>query len=208
MFSLQTIFGSGKQFYSLLNEAAHATHDSTKALYEMMRICETQPTLDAFKLARKRERAALNKIDNNLVNSFITPIEREDIQALASVLHKIPKLVEGFAHRYVLAIRHVRQIDFAPRAAMLERANAVVVDMVGQLEKMNLDHMSALNDKLHTLENEADRLILELYRDIYSGNVDNFHSFLLKEFFEILERAIDRCQEAGNVVYQIVLKNS
>ena len=47
-----------------------------------------------------------------------------------------------------------------------------------------------------------------LYRDIYSGRLDNLQMFLLKEFFEILEKAIDRCREAGVVVYQIVLKNS
>ena len=57
-------------------------------------------------------------------------------------------------------------------------------------------------------ENEADRLMLELYREIYSGRLDNLQMFLLKEFFEILEKAIDRCREAGVVVYQIVLKNS
>ena len=53
-----------------------------------------------------------------------------------------------------------------------------------------------------------DRLMLELYRDIYSGRLDNLQMFLLKEFFEILEKAIDRCREAGVVAYEIVLKNS
>ena len=72
---------------------------------------------------------------------------------------------------------------------------------------MNLDRMTALNEKLRSLENEADRLML-LYRDIYSGRLDNLQMFLLKEFFEILEKAIDRCREAGVVAYQIVLKNS
>ena len=68
--------------------------------------------------------------------------------------------------------------------------------------------MTALNEKLRSLENEADRLMLELYRDIYSGRPDNLQMFLLKEFFEIPEKAIDRCREAGVVAYQIVLKNS
>ena len=37
MFSLQTIFGSGKQFFALLDEAASAAHDSTRALYQMLK---------------------------------------------------------------------------------------------------------------------------------------------------------------------------
>lgn len=208
MFSLQTIFGSGKQFYVLLDDAAQAAYDSAKALHTMMREGESLPALDAFKLARLRGRASSEKISQALVDSFITPIEREDIEALGSALYKIPKQIEKFADRYSLAVKHLDQIDFAPRAAMLEQAAAVVVEMVADLRHMNLDRMTALNEKLRALENEADRLMLELYRDIYSGRLDHLQMFLLKEFFEILEKAIDRCRGAGVVAYQIVLKNS
>ncbi len=208
MFSLQTIFGSGKQFYTLLDEAAVAASDAAKALHSMLREADRQPALDAFKLARLRERAASDKISQALVDSFMTPIEREDIEALGSALYKIPKQIEKFADRYSLATTHLEHIDFAPRAAMLEQAAGVVVEMVADLRHMNLDRMTALNEKLRSLENEADRLMLELYRDIYSGRLDNLQMFLLKEFFEILEKALDLCREAGVVAYQIVLKNS
>ena len=208
MFSLQTIFGQGKQFYALLDEAADAAHESTKALHEMLREPKRTHALDAFKLARQRERTASDKISQALVDSFITPIEREDIEALASALYKIPKQVERFADRYALARHRLDDIDFAPRAAMLEQAAGVVVEMVKELHKLRLEPMKALNDRLRVLEAEADRLILELHRDIYSGRLDASEMFLLKEFFEILEKAIDRCREAGVVAYEIALKNS
>ena len=209
MFSLQTIFGQGNQFYTLLEEAAVVAHDSAKALHAMLRDgSDRQPALDAFKLARLRERETSDKISQALVDSFITPIEREDIEALGTALYKIPKQIEKFADRYSLATQHLEHIDFAPRAAMLEQASGVVVEMVRQLRHLKLEPMKALNDKLRTLENEADRLMLELYRDIYSGKLDPLQMFLLKEFFEILEKAIDRCREAGVVAYEIVLKNS
>jgi uncharacterized protein Yka (UPF0111/DUF47 family) len=208
MFSLQTIFGQGKQFYALLDEAADAAHESTKALHEMLREPKRTHALDAFKLARQRERTASDKISQALVDSFITPIEREDIEALASALYKIPKQVERFADRYALARHRLDGIDFAPRAAMLEQAAGVVVEMVKELHKLRLEPMKALNDRLRVLEAEADRLILELHRDIYSGRLDASEMFLLKEFFEILEKAIDRCREAGVVAYEIALKNS
>jgi uncharacterized protein Yka (UPF0111/DUF47 family) len=208
MFSLQTIFGQGMQFYTLLESAAVAAHDSTKALHVMLQDNRRPPALDAFKLARQREREASEKISQELVNSFITPIEREDIEALGSALYKIPKQVEKFADRYTLALMHLEGIDFAPRAAMLEQAASVVVEMVHELRHLKIEKMKALNDKLRSIEIEADRLMLELYRDIYSGKLDNLQMFLLKEFFEILEKAIDRCREAGVVAYQIVLKNS
>ena len=208
MFSLQTMFGQGNQFYTLLEDAAVAAHDSAKALHVMLKGSERQPALDAFKLARQRERDASDQISQALVDSFITPIEREDIEALGSALYKIPKQVEKFADRYSLALQHLEHIDFAPRAAMLEQAASVVVEMVHEIKKMNIDRMTSLNEKLRAIENEADRLMLELYRDIYSGKLDPLQMFLLKEFFEILEKAIDRCREAGVVTYEIVLKNS
>ncbi|MGH8033427.1 MAG: DUF47 domain-containing protein [Luteimonas sp.] len=208
MFSLQTIFGSGKQFYVLLDQGAQAAHDSTVELHAMLKAPGQTHALDKFKLARQRERTVSDKIGKALVDSFITPIEREDIESLASALYKIPKQVEKFADRYMLARHQLAGIDFAPRAAMLEQAAAVVVEMVRDLQKMNIDRMTALNEKLRVLEAEADRLMLELHRDIFSGNLDIREMFLLKEFFEILEKAIDRCREAGVVAYQIVLKNS
>ncbi|KGM50936.1 pit accessory protein [Lysobacter concretionis Ko07 = DSM 16239] len=208
MFSLQTMFGQGNQFYDLLEESAVAAHDSAKALHEMLKVTEREPALDAFKLARLRQRDVSEKISQELVDSFITPIEREDIEALTSALYKIPKQIEKFADRYSLALQHLGHIDFAPRAAMLEQAAAVVVEMIKLLRKMKLEPMKALNDELRSIENEADRLMLELYRDIYSGKLGPLQMFLLKEFFEILEKAIDRCREAGVVAYDIVLKNS
>ncbi|MUV15382.1 DUF47 domain-containing protein [Noviluteimonas gilva] len=208
MFSLQTIFGQGKQFYSLLNDAAVAAHDSTVALHDMLKSPERTPALEAFKLARQRERVASDKISQALVDSFITPIEREDIESLASALYKIPKQVERFADRYALARHRLDGIDFAPRAAMLEQAAQVVVKMVAELTQLRLEPMKQLNDRLRVIEAEADRLILELHRDIYSGRLDAAEMFLLKEFFEILEKAIDRCREAGVVAYSIALKNS
>ena len=162
MFSLQTIFGSGQQFFSLLDESAAAAHESAKALHTMMKAPDRQPALDAFKLARQRERAASDKIGQALVDSFITPIEREDIEALGSALYKIPKQIEKFADRYSLAVAHLEHIDFAPRAAMLEQAAGVVVEMVHELVRLDIDRMTALNEKLRAIENEADRLMLEL----------------------------------------------
>ena len=208
MFSLQTLSRQGKQFYSLFNEAADDAYDSTKALHAMLRERARQPSMEPFKTARQRERVAIDKISQALVDSFITPFEREDIEALSCALYKIPRQDERFADRYALAQHRLEGIDFAPRAEMLDEAAGVVVEMVRELPTLRLEPMKSLNDRLRVIEMEADRLILELHRDIYSGTLDPGEMFLLKEFFEIMEKAIDRCREAGVVAYEIVLKNS
>jgi len=209
MFSLQTIFGKGDKFYGLLEASAAASRESTRALSELLASPAGQRSLDRFKLARQKEKDLNAQISQELVNTFVTVLEREDIDALNSALYKVPKAVEKFAERYTLAAARVGDVDFGPRAAMLEKAAEVIEEMVGLLRKgMNLDSTKTLNDKMQAIEAEADRQILELYRESYTRETDPMRYLILKDLFEILEKAIDRCRDAGNVIYQIVLKNA
>jgi len=102
--------------------------------------------------------------------------------------------------------------EYAPYFLQTENAWEVydlVEEMVGLLRKgMNIDTSKALNDKMQAIEAEADRQILELYRDTYAKETDPMRYLILKDLFELLEKAIDRCRDAGNVVHQVVLKNS
>jgi uncharacterized protein Yka (UPF0111/DUF47 family) len=209
MFSLQTIFGKGDKFYGLLEASAAAASESTRALTDLLRMPATERSLEKFKLARQREKDLAAQISHELVNTFVTALEREDIEALSNVLYKIPKVIEKFAERYVLAAGRLADIDFVPRAKMLEQCCSVLEEMVGQLRKgMNIEASKSLNDKMQAIEAEADRLILELYRDTYQNETDPMRYMILKDLFEMLEKAIDRCRDAGNVVHGIVLKNS
>ena len=74
---------------------------------------------------------------------------------------------------------------------------------------MKLEPMKALNDQLRVARDRgrpADPGAVP--RHLLRPASTACEMFLLKEFFEILEKAIDRCREAGVVAYQIVLKNS
>jgi uncharacterized protein Yka (UPF0111/DUF47 family) len=209
MFSLQTIFGKGDKFYGLLEASADAARESAAALVRMFRTRPLGPSLDEFLLARKREKVLTAQISQELVNTFVTALDREDIEALSAALNKITKAISKFAERYSLAADRLVDIDFASRAALLEKAGEVIAQMVGQLRRgMNLETMKSLNDRLQAIESEADRLMIESYRDLYSGRHEPILILLLKDLFELLEKAIDRCRDAGNVVYHIVLKNS
>ena len=58
------------------------------------------------------------------------------------------------------------------------------------------------------MEGEADEQMLVLYKDLFSGKYEPVQVMLLKDLYELLEKMIDRCRDAGNVVAHIVLKNS
>jgi len=209
MFSLQTIFGKGDKFYGLLEASADAARQSTRALMALLNAPVSTRSLDEFRVARRREKELFAQISQALVDTFVTALEREDIEALAGALYKIPKTVEKFAERYVLFSDRLVDVDFASRAAMLEKATDVIVQMTSQLRRSpRIDVMRDLNERMQSIESEADRLILELYQDLFTNERDPAKLILRKDLFELLETAIDRCRAAGNVIYQIVLQNS
>ncbi len=209
MFSLQTIFGKGDKFYGLLEASAESASSSARALSELLSSPTARLSLEKFKMARRQEKDLFAKISEELVNTFVTVLEREDIEALNGALYKIPKTVEKFAERYALAVGRIGDVDFTSRADMLEKACEILEQMVRVLrDGMDLDKIKKLNDQLQSIEAEADRQILELYRDAYSNETDPIRYLIKMNLFEILEKAIDRCRDAGNVVYHIILKNS
>jgi uncharacterized protein Yka (UPF0111/DUF47 family) len=209
MFSLQTIFGKGDKFYGLLEASAESARWSALALIELLSTPATQQSLEKFRQAHCRQKDLFAQINHELVNTFVTVLDREDIEALGSALYKIPKVVEKFAERYTVSLARIGDVDFATRAVMLEQACKVLEQMVGFLRKgMDLDKIKKLNDQLQTIETEADRQILELYRDAFDNETDSIRYMVKMDLFEILEKAIDRCRDAGNVVYHIALKNS
>lgn len=209
MFSLQTIFGKGDRFYSLLEASAEAARLSAQALIAMLDEARPTPSLDEFRLARRREKELFAEINRELVDTFVTALEREEIEALAGALYKIPKTIEKFADRYAMFPERFADEDYASRAAMLESATDVIEQMVKELRNgFRLDAMHALNERMQAIESEADRLLLELYRDLFTNETDMIRLLLRKDLFELLEKAIDRCRDAGNIIYHIVLKNS
>lgn len=207
MFSLQQLFGKGDRFLELLEASALEAHNCVCLLSQLLK--NASPSMDDFVLARRKEKKRAEEIGEELVKTFVTGLEREDIEALSRSLYKVPKSVEKFAERYHIASDKLRDVDFSRQFDMLEKATTQVVAMVRQLRKIQeLEKMKELNDRLQYVEGEADKLMLVLLRDLYSGRHDPLKVVILKDLYELMEKIIDRCRDVGNVVTQIVLKNS
>ena len=92
---------------------------------------------------------------------------------------------------------------------LIEQASEVLCQMVRELRHgSHLDKVQEQNSSLHRYEGEADKLMLELLNDLYSGRFEPLQMIVMRDLIEMLEKVIDRCRDAGNVVFQIVLKNS
>jgi len=209
MFSLQILFGKADRFYQLLEDAASEAHESVRLVIEMIKAPASAKSLDDLMLTRRKEKKIGEQITAELVKTFVTGLEREDIEALALALRKIPKTVEKMAERINLGHQQIQGVDFKRQIEIMEQATDVVLAMVRQLRDMkHLEKIHDLNTKLQYLENEADRLMMDLLKDLYSGRYDALRAMVIRDLYELMEKVIDRCRDAGNVVMHIVLKNS
>ena len=209
MFSLQAMFGKGDRFYDLLAQSAAAACDSANALQALLGRAGEAPLMASFTASHAREKALAAQISEELMNTFVTALDREDIEALNSALYKIPKTIEKFAERYQIVSARVTEVDFAQRAQILTQSTEVVAEMIAQLRRsLQIDSMKKLQDRLQALESEGDRMLLSAYRTLYVEGGDVMRAMLAKDLFELIEKAIDKCRDVGNIVYSIVLKNS
>jgi uncharacterized protein Yka (UPF0111/DUF47 family) len=209
MFSLQQIFGHGDKFHELLEAAAGEAHQSVRLVVELIKSPASAKSLDDLVLTRRKEKKIAEQISTELVRTFVTGLEREDIEALALALYKIPKTVEKLAERITLGHQHLEGVDFTRQIEIMEQATDVVLIMVKQLRDMkHLEKIREVNDKLQYLEGEADQLMMNLLKDLYSGRYDALRAIVIRDLYELIEKVIDRCRDAGNVVMHIVLKNS
>jgi len=116
------------------------------------------------------------------VKTFITGLEREDIEALARGLYRIPKAAEKLAERLVMAGHHLDGIDFSKQADMMAKATDAIHEMVKQLRDIeDMEKMKAFNDRLQLVESEADKYMMELLRDLYGGKYEPLRAMVVRD---------------------------
>ena len=209
MFSLQRLLGKEDKFFDLLEASAQQSRTSVEALSNFTRNPDELKTLDEFVMSRRKEKRINDEISEALCTTFVTALEREDIEALSVALYKIPKTMEKIGERILLAPNLFKGIDLTRQVSMLEKSTDTLVTMIKELRRgVHLERIRSLNEQLQVLEGEADKLILEELRKLYSGTFDGIKVVFLKDIFELIEKVFDRCRDAGNVINHIVLKNS
>jgi len=209
MFSLQKLLGKEDKFFDLLEAGAEEARASAQALVKLAGNPEQAALLYEFIHSRRKEKQIRADISHAVHTTFVTALEREDIENLSNALYRIPKTVEKFGERLLLTPQQVQGVNFSRQIEPLALAADTVLEMVKSLRRgADLEQIKALNDKLQYLEGEADKAIVELLRDLFSGNYEPIKVIVLKDLYELLEKVIDRCRDAGNIITQIALKNS
>jgi len=209
MFSLQQVIGKDDKFFQLMEGSAEEARASIEALGKMLKHPDGARSLDAFAEIRRKDKRITQELSEHLCKTFVTPLEREDIEALSNALYKIPKTVEKFGERLLLAPQHLKGWDVTKQIGMLNQAGEIIVTLVKELRQgVNIGKVKKQNDDLQKIEGEADKIMVDSLRELYTGDHSAVRVVILKDLYEILEKIFDRCRDAGNVVLHIVLKHS
>jgi uncharacterized protein len=194
-------------FFDLFEEAGQNILRAADLLDRMLRNYPDSKDLARDILICEQEGDRItHDIINRLNHTFVTPIDREDILALASALDDIVDFTEEVAD-YLGLYKIEAPMDQAIRLAhVLLLASRQVADAIPRLRGFR--DLSTYTVEINRLENEGDRITREAVASLFQNGIDPMVVIRWKDLFERLEEAIDAAEHVANILEGIVIKNS
>jgi hypothetical protein len=203
----QVFVPKDREFFDLFEEAAGNIVRAAEQLEEMVKGFPDTSQLGREVLLCEQEGDRItHDIIHRLNQTFVTPIDREDILELTSALDDVVDLTEEVADFLVL---------YKVEAPMdpAERLTTILKDACHQIAKAmprlrSFDDISHYVVEIHRLENDGDRAVREGIASLFDKGVDPMVVIRWKDIFERLEEAIDAAEHVADVLESIVIKNS
>jgi hypothetical protein len=196
------------KYFDLFNRMASNITGSALLLKKLFDNFEQRQELaDQIKQLEHTCDEITHDIVRRLNQTFITPIDREDIHALISTLDDVEDDIDYIARRVILYRVEQPTADARKMVDVLVRMAQTLESAVNALEG-NSERVLQECVRIHTLENEGDLAHHEAVDRLFSHETDPIQIIKLKELYEKMERSIDRCEDAANVLEAIVLKNA
>jgi predicted phosphate transport protein (TIGR00153 family) len=196
-----------RSFFDLFSEAGQNTLRTARMLEEMIAVWpEDTGLVREILLAEQEGDRITHDIIQRLNSTFVTPIDREDIYALATQLDDVVDYVEEVADLFGLY-----QIE-----APMTQAGDLTGILVASCEQLaagltalpNFRDLDRYWIEIHRLENEGDRVSRDAVASLFSNGIDPMVVIRWKDIFAVLEKAIDSTETAAHILEGIVIKNS
>src|SRR5499425_3282580 len=195
-----------ENFFDLFEQQAGHIVSASRVLEEMtLDYPAAPPRVQQIRDLEHAGDAITHEVVRRLNTTFVTPIDREDIYALASRLDDVLDLIDAVADRLLLYKVKV------PTDGSIEMAK-IIVKTAEETDRAVrcLRTLSAFYHKhaveVNRLENEADRLLRDQLAALFEGTKDAIEVIKWKELYETMESVTDRCEDVVNVIEGIVLK--
>ena len=196
-----------EKFYNDFQALAAELQDGARQLEAM--IAPDRPLwakADEIKQIEHKCDSLTHEIIQRLNRTFVTPLDREDIHALASSLDDVMDAIDAAAT--LIRLYKFETVRYGARelAQIITAATAQIRPALEALEQHKglITHTVELNQ----LENEADRIHQQAVSQLLDEERDPIMVIKWKETFDFLEAATDRCEDVANVLDSIVLKHA
>lgn len=198
-----------KHFFNMLENESNNVLDGSIAFLDMLKNYENiNEKQQKIKDIEHQGDDFVHEIFEELNKTFITPIDHEDISALASAFDDVLDSIDGTATRLVLYEIKRPDENMIKMAEVLLKQTSELNSALSGLR--NLKYAKEIEKRcieVNRLENIADDLYKTSVARLFKLN-DAIEIMKLKEVYERLEFATDKCEDAANVISDIVVKNT
>jgi predicted phosphate transport protein (TIGR00153 family) len=203
------LFPKEIDFFEVFDKvAANISHAATL----LVAIMEHFTNLDAWaKEVHELEQdgdVLTHDIIKKLNKTFVTPIDREDLYALASTLDDILDLIWAAADRLTVFKLTVSTKHALAMSKDLLITTELVHKAIIKLREKNYSHVQEYCIEINRLENRIDRAFRDALGHLFDSEKDPILIIKWKEIYEHLEDASDKCEDVANILEGIVLKNA
>jgi uncharacterized protein len=141
-----------------------------------------------------------------LNKTFITPFDREDIHELVSTMDDVIDLIDAAASRFALYRVETLRVGTLDLARVLVSATKELSAAIHAIEKPDTAMKHCI--EINRYENESDRICRTLIAQLFDEEKDPVQIIKWKEIFEVIETAVDKCEDVANVIESIILKSA
>src|SRR3954447_11076697 len=197
----------GREFFDLFEEAAANAVRAADFLDQMLAFYPDRADLsrDIVVCEQNGDRITHDLVQR-LNSTFVTPIEREDILALASALDDILDLTDEVAEYLALyAVEAPRERSHRLPHTLVQSPRQIAEAMPRLRNFQDIRHYTV---EINRLENDGDRVVRDAIASLFYGGIDPMVVIRWKDIFERLEEAIDSTEHVANALEGIVIKNS
>jgi predicted phosphate transport protein (TIGR00153 family) len=196
-----------REFFELFEEAGSNTVRAADLLDQLLRNWPDNKELGRELLICEQEGDRItHDLIRKLNNTFVTPIDREDILVLASGIDDIVDFTEEVAD-YLALYKIEAPMEQAQRLShVLLQCTRQIAEAIPRLRGFrDINHYVV---EINRLENDGDRITREAIASLFDGGIDPMVVIRWKDIFERLEAAIDACERIAHILESVVIKNA
>ena len=198
-----------KMFFTFFQDSAEICKESAKLYNEVLQTKLTDEKKEKALKYRKKGKLSYKLVLKQLNKSFITPIEREDIQYIAVQLNRInKKIVKACLNLEVYHLTEYTE-EMKEQALTLVNATEQLGEIIKKFKKVSdVDDITKSNIAMKELETHGDEIHLKAMSELFSGKFDTLDVIILRDMYKEIENALDACFNVSDTILSVVLKGA